>query len=117
MIGITSEFMRSRMNKKLIALISGIAVVLAFGLLLFGFTGVRTLAAMMILFILPAYLIMRIFFGDEEAIFFSLFISLGIFPILVWFVNRVIPSFRVSVAVVFLVLAAIGAGVGFMRRK
>lgn len=76
---------------------------------LFGFTGFRTIIAIIILFIIPPLLLLKNSNLDvEEKIFFSLFIGLGLFPLLVFSINQLLPSFRVS-AVAALILVAVAA--------
>lgn len=74
---------------------------------LFGFTGFRTVIAIVVLFIIPPLLLLRKSGLDlEEKIFFSLFMGLGIFPLVVFALNQLLPSFRLSV-VAALALAAL----------
>ncbi len=84
--------------------------------LIFGLSGVLTVLAMTLLF-LPALLILQNFALDSaERLFFAVFISLGLFPLAVWLVNKLVPSFRVSV----FVAAALGlTGLAWLlwRRK
>lgn len=76
---------------------------------LFGFTGFRTIMAIVVLFIIPPLLLLRKSGLDlEEKIFFSLFIGMGLFSLLAWSVNQVLPSFRAS-AIASLILVAIAA--------
>lgn len=98
------------MKRDYLSLAIAFFVVFAFGFLVFGFVGFRSLAVFFAFFVLPAFLVLNTFnLSGEEKFFFSLFISLGVFPIVVWLFNRVIPSFRVAaVAVIFsFVLAAV----------
>lgn len=90
-------------NKNVIILAAAIVLLAAF--MLFGFAGVRALLAIFLFLFLPAYLFFDLFdFLPEEKVFFAAATGLALFPLAVWFVSRVIPSFRVS-AVVTLVLA------------
>jgi hypothetical protein len=85
---------------------------------LFEFTGFRTFAGIILLFFVPVYLILRNFeLDDSEKIFFSIYISLGMYPLTVWGVNRIIPSLRASIFVTALVLIIIGFGLGYLKKK
>ncbi len=91
---------------------------LAAGLLLFGVSGFMSVAVFWLLFLVPAFaLLFTLKLDVEEKFFFSLFISLGVFPIAVYYFNRLIPSFRASVLVVFAVAVVIGACLFFWKGK
>ena len=76
---------------------------------LFGFTGFRTIAAIVVLFIIPPLLLLRKSGLDlEEKIFFSLFIGIGLFSLLAWSVNQVLPSFRASAVAALALIAVAG---------
>lgn len=86
---------------------------------LFGFAGFRTIIAIVVLFVIPPLLLLRKSGLDlEEKIFFSLFIGLGLFPLIVFTLNQVLPSFRAS-AVAALILVAVAAFFvpRFLQRK
>jgi hypothetical protein len=88
-------------------LLAAAAIVLIFAFLILGRAGFLAVAAIMLFFIIVPYSLLRVLSLDEdEKLFFGLFISLGIFPILVWFVGRIIPSFRVSLIVTLIIIAA-----------
>ena len=94
--------MKLTISNKNIAIASLIAV---FGIVanLFGITGIRTLAAVLIFFFLPFYLILRRFQLDgDEKIFFAFFMGIGLFSTIVFYVGRVIPSFRLATAIAFI---------------
>ncbi len=117
MIAITLGFMRLRMDRKYY-LFGMPAASLLLGLLLFGFVGFTTVAVFWLLFIVPAFLIINnLELDDEEKVYFSLFISLGVFPIAVYYFNRIIPSFRISTVAVFLVAVAFGIFFYFLRSR
>ena len=72
-----------------------------------GFTGLRTILGMIIIMFLPFYFIFSNFnLSQGEKILFSFFISIMLFPSLVYWLGFLIP-FRVSIFVVFLVLLVI----------
>lgn len=84
-----------------------IAALAAF--VLFGLPGFRTIMAVAVLFIVPPLLLLKNTGLElEEKIFFSLFVGIGLFPLLAWLVNQVLPSFRVSVIAALSVVAAAG---------
>jgi len=81
---------------------------------LFGITGLRTLATILVFFFLPFYLILRNFsFQSDEKIFFAFFIGLGFFSTIVFYVGRLIPSYRLSAVIAFIGLLL----VPFILRK
>ncbi len=68
-----------------------------------GVTGVRTMVGLFLLFIGPAYTILkRLKLEIEEIILFSFFLGTIFFPLAVWYINRVIPSLRVSLLTISL---------------
>ncbi len=86
----------------------GLAVIALAALVLFGFTGFRTIIAIVIMFIIPALLLLKNTGLDaEEKIFFSLFAGLGLFPLLVFSANQVLPSFRLSILAAFILVAVV----------
>ena len=83
------------------------AVVAIFAFIIFGFAGFRTIVAMALLFAIPPLLFLKNSSLDvDEKLFFSFFIGIGLFALLAWAVNQVLPSFRVSVVVAFAVVIA-----------
>ena len=78
---------------------------------LFGITGLRVLAGF-ILIILPTIIILNQFGLDtEEELILAVFLSIILFPLIVWYSNWIIPSLRVTIFIVFLVLLAISFGI------
>lgn len=76
---------------------------------LFNLTGFRTIVGFALLFVVPVLLLMRHLSLDfEEKVFFSLFIGIGLFPLLVWFVNQLLPSFRLSILAAFVLVVVLG---------
>ena len=85
---------------------------------LFGFTGFRTIIAIVVLFIIPPLLLLRKSGLDlEEKIFFSLFMGIGLFSLLAWSVNQVLPSFRLSVIAAFILVAIAAFLINLFRQK
>ncbi len=86
----------------------GLAVIAVAAFAMFGFTGFRTIIAIVILFIIPPMLLLKNSGLDaDEKVFFSLFIGLGLFPLLVFSANQVLPSFRLSVIAAFILVAVV----------
>ena len=61
------------------------------------------------LFIVPAYaIISSLKLEADEKLFFSLFIGLGLFPLAVYWLDRVLSSLLMSSVLVFITATAIG---------
>lgn len=98
--------------------VGGLAIVALFVYHLFGWTGVRTVFGMLAVFFIPFYLILDNFdLQKDEKIFFSFFIGLALYPVFVWYVNRIIPSMRLSMLVTFIVLVLIGLILRYLKAK
>ena len=95
-----------------------IGILLLFFLVLFKLPGLRWVFGAGILFFLPYYVILDSFGleKDEQAIF-ALFIGLGVTPSLIYYLNMAIPSFRVSLLIVSLVVYATAVIFWMHRRK
>lgn len=105
-------------SSKLKISIVGLIVVIFFVFYLFGGTGVRTILGMLLVFFIPFYLILNNFdLEQDEKVFFSFFIGLALYTVLVWYVNRVIPSMRISMLVTFLLLVFIGLMLKYLKKK
>lgn len=103
-------------NKNLVIGAGTVILLLAF--ILFGVTGLVTLVAMFLFLFLPAYLIIDLFdFRIEEKVFFSFCIGLGLFPLFVWYINRVIPSLGASLIVAFVLVLAVGIYLRFKKKR
>ena len=80
---------------------------------LFGITGFRTFGSMLLIFFLPAYIIIKkLSIEKDEKVFFSFFIGIAMFPLLVWYLNRIIPSLRVTILIIFVLLIGVGLFMG-----
>jgi hypothetical protein len=89
--------------------IAAIVLILLEVAILFGFTGLRTVAGILIFFTLPVYLILDNFkLNRIEKVFFSIFIGFGLYPTSVWYVNRIIPSLTLSIFITSIILVGIG---------
>ena len=103
-----------KINKKTTTIVT-LSIILLFSFILFGLTGVRTILGILILLFLPFYLILNNFNLDElEKIFFSFFIGIALFPLFVWYLNKIVPSLRVTIILTFIILISISL---FLRRK
>ncbi|MBL7147610.1 MAG: hypothetical protein ISS82_02185 [Nanoarchaeota archaeon] len=95
-----------KLNKKNIIFVIG-ALFLVLMIYLFGITGLRTGLAFAILYLIPIYFIMDLFdLTQSEKIIFAFFISLGIYPSLVYGLGFLVP-FSFSVFLSFVLLLAI----------
>ena len=98
--------------------IAGLAAVFVVVAMLFGLTGVRTIAAMLLFFFLPFYLILRkTSFETDEKVFFAFFIGLGLFSTFVFYVGRVIPSFRAATVITLIILLALPFIIKYFKKK
>jgi uncharacterized membrane protein len=103
------------LNKFLIIPLAAIVLVPA---LLLGLTGLRSMLAMILLLFLPVFVIINnLDLEGDEKVFFSFFISLAMFSLVVWYVNRIIYSLRISVIVAFFLLSFAGLAMGFYNKK
>jgi len=85
-----------------------VVLIVLFILLLFGFTGLKTVLIIP-LFVIPFYLISKKFeLKEDERLIFSLFIGLGLYSAFVYLIARVIGSIRISLIIVFILLLVIG---------
>ena len=108
-----------KLNHSSLAWLGAAVVMIVAGAVLFGAAGARTIAGMVVFFVLPVFLLLQKTALDvEEKVFFSLFTGLGLFSLLVWVLNRALPSFRLSiVAALALVGALFFLGPKFLARK
>ena len=107
-----------KLDNKLISLLVIAPIVLSFSYMLLGVTGVKTIMAIFLVFLLPFYLILGKFgLETDERLIFSFFIGLGIFSLVVFYVNRVVPSFRSSTIITFSLMMAAGIYFSLMHKK
>jgi len=106
------------MDKTLSKVLVTLIVISLVFTLLFGFSGLKSFLILILIFFLPTFvLINNLDLDSDEKVFFSLFISLALFSLVVWYVNRVIYSLRISVIVAFFLLILAGLGLGFYNKK
>ena len=105
-ISIFGEYgvLKLAISKNLLISLGIIAVILLFASYLFGVTGLRMIAGF-ILMTIPAIILLNQFSLDtEEEVIISVFLSLVFFPLLVWYLNWIVPSLRVTIGIVFFLL-------------
>ncbi|MFH0979306.1 MAG: hypothetical protein V1837_08485 [Candidatus Woesearchaeota archaeon] len=104
-------------NNNVIAIICGIAVAITAGIL-FGWTGIMTVLGMLILYFVPAYIVLRNLDLDNlELLVFSFFLGFGLFPIITYYINKLVGSLRVSVFLTFVVIVAVGVIIRVTKKK
>ncbi len=101
-------------NKVLFGIIS-VFVILA-SLMLFGFTGLRTVLGMIIVMFLPFYFIFNNFdLSQAEKTTFSFFTSIILFPSIVYWLGFIMP-FRISIIIAFVMLLIIAFLIAKFRK-
>ena len=104
-------------SKRTIGIGAGI-VVLAVAGILFGVTAIRLIAGMVLLYFLPSYLILRSFdLEEDERIFLSFFLGFGLFSVVVFYMNKILPSLRWSIALTFFLALATGIILNLVKQK
>lgn len=91
-------------NKKLAGLI--LVALAIFFFVVLGFVGLKTILAVLLLFILPFYLLLRKWFSEEESVFYAFFVGMGIFSTLVYNLGFIV-GIRWAIAITFVVLIAL----------
>lgn len=105
-------------DKTLSKIIVVLVVISSTFTLLFGITGLKTFSAFLLFFFLPIFVIINnLDLELDEKVFFSFFVSLALFSLVVWYINRVIYSLRISVMVAFFLLIFIGLAMSFYHHK
>ena len=103
-------------NDMLIGIICGI-ILLLFSYAIFGMTGARTMAAIIILFFIPSYLIINNFeLEKDEKIIYSFFLGIGIFPSIAYWLGIAISSLSYASLITFVMLIAISYAVRKLRK-
>lgn len=89
-------------NLKFIVIVAAVILLVLYFIL--GFSGMMSALGHILLFIVPIYLILDNFdLRQDEKIFFSFFLGVGIFPSLVYW-PATIASFKLSILIAFIVL-------------
>ena len=100
--------MNTKLNDKNIAAIAAV-IILVIAFYLFGMIGVRTLISIFLIFILPVYMLLSRFNLDvTERLLFSLGIGLGVFSLVIWYIDRIIPSLVWSTIIAIIISIIIG---------
>ena len=95
-----------------------LVVIVFFAAYLFKLTGVKSLVVFILVFSLPVYLIIsKLNLDMTEKAIFSLFLGIGLFPLAVFYVNRILPSFRIATIVVFIVAILVGIIIIFLKKR
>lgn len=84
---------------------------------IFGMVGLRTYLGFLFLNFIPTYLILSNFVDGYENTLFSFFISLIFVNLFIWYINRIIPSMRVSMVVGGTLLYLAAFAIFKFRRK
>ena len=105
------------LNKSRFAIMAVVAALIVPAVFL-GTIGFVSMLIMIVLFFLPIFLIINnLDLETDEKVFFSIFISLAMLSLAVWYVNRVIYSLKISVIVTFFLLVLAGLVLGFYNKK
>jgi len=89
--------------KELIILI--LIASLVFFFLNYSWIGVRLCIGILLLYFIPFYIFLDSFnLAIEEKLIFSFFISIGLIPLIVYYISRLLVSVRLSILVSFLIL-------------
>jgi apolipoprotein N-acyltransferase len=83
-------------------------LILLFSISFLGFTGLRVLFGIILVFFLPFYIILDNFdLSRGEKVTFSFFIGVGIFPAIAYWLG-VFMSFKLAIILTFVLLCAVG---------
>ena len=93
-------------------------VILLFSFIVYGFSGMKVVLVLLVLFFLPFFLILNNFdFELSEKIMFALFLSLGTYSTLVYWLGFLVGSLKVSSIVSALILVGIAYLIKVVRKK
>jgi len=74
-----------------------------------GFTGLRSIISFGLFFFLPAFILLSYTpLSNYENLFLSFTLGLGLFPMAVFYLNRIIPSLRITLAIVLIITLVLG---------
>ncbi len=83
-------------------------IILLASFFILGITGVRTVIGMFLIFVLPAYLLLDLTSLDsEEKFFIGTTLGISLFALAVFFVDRIVPSMRISTVVVYVIVVLV----------
>ena len=70
-----------------------------------GFVALRTVVMMVLIFVLPVYFILiNLNFKKDSSLFYSFFISIGLFSYGVYFISFIFSSLKISLIVMAVIL-------------
>lgn len=105
-----------RINNKLLMTCIGIALLFIF--ITRGYIAFRTIAMIILVYVLPATLIFYgLNFKKEDSLFYSFFISLGLFSYGTYFISLIFGSLRLSLIVLTIMLYIAGNLLYFFKNK
>lgn len=108
--------MKIRLDDKMTLVVILILIAL-FSFIFLGFVGFKVIFGMLLVFFLPFYLILDNFdLSLSEKVIFSLFIGLGLFSVLVYWLG-VFISFRLAIAISFVLLILIAFVIRRVRKS
>ena len=96
--------MKLKLNTKALVTVAS-AITILFFLVMFGVVGLRTLVGLVVM-VLPVFLIMRKWFSREEALFFSFFVTIGLFTAPVYYLAA-FTGMKIAIVLVFILLIAL----------
>lgn len=109
--------MRIKFGGRNVAVILVILVALFFTLV-FGFTGLKTIIAVLFFFFAPFYLIIdNLNIPLGEKIIFSFFVGVGFFATFVYYLGFVLSSVKTAAIVSFVLLIAASVGIKLVLKK
>lgn len=66
---------------------------------------------------LPFYLLLDLYdFNIAEKIIFAFFLSIGLYSTLVYWINQILPSYRLSLIISYIILIGTYVGLRFFKR-
>ena len=94
-----------------------IILIAIFFFIRFGFTGLRTILAIILLYIIPSYaLLSRFDLDSNERLIFSIFLGIGLISTLVYFLGLII-RFSSAIIIVAVLLIILIFGIWISRRR
>ncbi len=109
--------MKYNITYPIVAIISLSIIGLVFSLL-FGSMGFKIFCGFIIFYGLSILFIFnQLPLDPDEKFFFGFFISFAIFPILIWYVDRLFHSFRLSIIISLILIILVGIILKIKRGK
>jgi hypothetical protein len=99
-----SETLKIKLGTKELTILI-LIIALAFFYFNYSWTGLRLLIGPLLLFFVPFYIFLDSFnLPTEEKLIFPFFIGIGIVPLLVFYLTKILVSLRISILVTFILL-------------